>query len=331
MTLPDETDIPASPGVRSKIFAPMAAVIIEQAPAAIPATWTIPATTPAPKTKRHSGRLILAACAVVLAICGGLAAMEYTAAAPAMRGAEVPAREAAPATSQSAAQALVTPMSAEMASATALPARAEAAAAVPIEAEMVAKPAPTVAAASAVDPEPAALPVITTPPADPATLASDASAPPSDIVPQTASDTAGVPTASLPAPVAAPASAVLSPPDIPVADAPLTSPAADSRPASDDRITPEVMAVLLTRGNALLTDGDVVAARLMYERAARSASAEAAIALGMTYDPRFLAQIGARGVAADTQRAVEWYRRASILGDPQATLLLTQLTAASRK
>jgi hypothetical protein len=94
-------------------------------------------------------------------------------------------------------------------------------------------------------------------------------------------------------------------------------------------ISPEIVAVLLARGDALLATGDIVAARLMYERVAESNSATAAVALGMTYDPRFLAQIGVRGIAADPQRATIWYRRASALGSIVATRLLTRLEAGA--
>jgi TPR repeat protein len=98
----------------------------------------------------------------------------------------------------------------------------------------------------------------------------------------------------------------------------------DSQPLS-----PSVVAVLLARGNELLATGDVVAARLMYERAARSYSGPAAIAMGMTYDPRFLAQIGAQGIAPDPQRAAIWYRHAADLGSAEAAQLLAQLPTAS--
>lgn len=88
------------------------------------------------------------------------------------------------------------------------------------------------------------------------------------------------------------------------------------------------MAILLARGNELLATGDIAAARLMYERAAGSGSGQAAIYLGMTYDPRFLVRIGAQGIAPDPQRASFWYRRASDLGSAEGAQLLSQLTTA---
>ena len=71
--------------------------------------------------------------------------------------------------------------------------------------------------------------------------------------------------------------------------------------------------------------GDVGAARLLYERAAASNSGAAAVAMGMTYDPRFLAQIGAQGIAPNPQTAIVWYWRASDLGSAEGARLLTQL------
>jgi TPR repeat protein len=94
-------------------------------------------------------------------------------------------------------------------------------------------------------------------------------------------------------------------------------------------LSPSVVAILLTRGNALLATGDVAAARLMYEHAARSYSGPAAIAMGMTYDPRFLAQIGAQGIAPDPQRAAIWYRHAADLGSAEGAQLLAQLPTAN--
>jgi TPR repeat protein len=92
-----------------------------------------------------------------------------------------------------------------------------------------------------------------------------------------------------------------------------------------------VVAVLITRGDQLLVTGDFTAARLMYQRAAMSKSAQGAIALGMTYDPRFLAQIGARGIAAEPHQAIAWYKRASDLGSPDGARLEAQLMTATTK
>ena len=88
--------------------------------------------------------------------------------------------------------------------------------------------------------------------------------------------------------------------------------------------------VLLARGDALLATGDVVAARLMYERAAAGGSSRAAIAAGMTHDPDFLVQHGVRGILPDPHAAAGWYRRAADLGDVAAAGLLARLGPAGR-
>ena len=93
-------------------------------------------------------------------------------------------------------------------------------------------------------------------------------------------------------------------------------------------VSPGIVAMLLDRGNALLATGDLSAARAMYERAADADSGQAAAALGMTYDPRFLAQIGVQGMEPDPKRAIAWYQRASGLGSAEGQRLLIQLQTA---
>jgi TPR repeat protein len=60
---------------------------------------------------------------------------------------------------------------------------------------------------------------------------------------------------------------------------------------------------------------DISAARLLYERAATAGDGRAAAALARTYDPAFLAEVGAHGIAADASLALAWYRKAASLGD----------------
>jgi len=54
------------------------------------------------------------------------------------------------------------------------------------------------------------------------------------------------------------------------------------------------IAALVARGDALLSTGDIVSARLFYERAADRGDGGAALRLGATFDPGFLARITAR-------------------------------------
>ena len=66
----------------------------------------------------------------------------------------------------------------------------------------------------------------------------------------------------------------------------------------------------MTRGDAFLSAGDIVSARLFYERAADGGDSAAALRLGATFDPDFLAQTSIRGAPSDPAQASSWYRRA---------------------
>jgi TPR repeat protein len=74
------------------------------------------------------------------------------------------------------------------------------------------------------------------------------------------------------------------------------------------------LSVLLARGDAMLALGDVVTARLFYQRAATLGSARAAMAAGKTYDSAFLASIDATGIIPDRAAADFWYRKGAALG-----------------
>jgi TPR repeat protein len=74
--------------------------------------------------------------------------------------------------------------------------------------------------------------------------------------------------------------------------------------------------------------GDVLAARLLYQRAAALGSARGATAVGKTYDPAILAAIGASGVTADRAAAAVWYRGGAALGDQDGARRLAGLAAA---
>jgi hypothetical protein len=86
-----------------------------------------------------------------------------------------------------------------------------------------------------------------------------------------------------------------------------------------------MIGLLLRRGDASLADGDIIAARLMYERAAGFGSATAATSAGKTYDIDFLLGAGARGIQPDQTAAAAWFRKAAALGDPEAAALLARI------
>jgi TPR repeat protein len=81
----------------------------------------------------------------------------------------------------------------------------------------------------------------------------------------------------------------------------------------------------MTRGDAFLSAGDIVSARLFYERAADGGDGGAALRLGATFDLGFLGRTGVRGALGDPARASSWYRRALDLGNPAARERLKNL------
>jgi hypothetical protein len=82
---------------------------------------------------------------------------------------------------------------------------------------------------------------------------------------------------------------------------------------------------LIRRGKNLLNDGDFAAARVLFERAANAGSAEAALALGSTYDPNVIKRLGAIMVKPDIENARKWYQLAAARGSAAATLQLANL------
>ena len=101
--------------------------------------------------------------------------------------------------------------------------------------------------------------------------------------------------------------------------------AAPTAAPAEVHLTPQEVAALLARGDALLANGDIASARLCYERAADGGNAQAAVRLGESYDPAFLAQTQLTGIRADKNAAARWYRRAIELGANEADTLLKSL------
>jgi TPR repeat protein len=116
----------------------------------------------------------------------------------------------------------------------------------------------------------------------------------------------------------------------PASAAPVVAAAYESRPterAPERPAASQDLAALLARGDAMLELGDVVAARLFYQRAASLGSARGATALGKTYDPVFLAAVQATGITADRKLAAGWYRKGAALGDAEGSRRLAVLMA----
>jgi hypothetical protein len=141
------------------------------------------------------------------------------------------------------------------------------------------------------------------------------------------------PTAALPVATEQPSVPPAPPAAATVAAVPLPAPlpsAVSAAPASSV-VSPVEIAGLLHRGDELVATGDIAAARLFFRRAVDEGSSRAATALGKTYDPAFLKQIGVRGGGVDAAKAAEWYRRASESGDAEATARLKALRVGTAR
>ena len=84
----------------------------------------------------------------------------------------------------------------------------------------------------------------------------------------------------------------------------------------------EEIGTLIKRGHTFLKDDDFAAARPLFERAADAGSAEAALALGSTYDPLVIKRLGAIAVKPDIENARKWYQIAADRGSAAAKLQL---------
>jgi hypothetical protein len=94
-----------------------------------------------------------------------------------------------------------------------------------------------------------------------------------------------------------------------------------SEPPAVIQLDPDAIATL----ERFLKDGDILSARLLLKRAASAGNAQAALELGMTFDPAFLAERGVVGFAPDVAQARGWYERAAELGSIEASRFLERL------
>jgi hypothetical protein len=99
-----------------------------------------------------------------------------------------------------------------------------------------------------------------------------------------------------------------------------------SAPALQRQLDGEEIILLLKRGKDLIATGDLAAARLVLQRAADANHAEAALALGATYDPLVLRELKVYGFTPDAAMARVWYEKAIELGSPAAPRRLEMLT-----
>jgi TPR repeat protein len=86
------------------------------------------------------------------------------------------------------------------------------------------------------------------------------------------------------------------------------------------------IALMMKSGAALLTNGDISGARLMYQRLAKEGEAMAALALAETYDPLVLGKSNITGgMTPDVALAQSWYEKAKSLGSTTAPGRLERL------
>ena len=85
-------------------------------------------------------------------------------------------------------------------------------------------------------------------------------------------------------------------------------------------------AMLFEKANKMLKEGDVTAARAIFEYLADKGDAGAAIAMGETYDPIILSRMFIKGLRPDKTKAESWYQKARDLGGLQAEARLQALS-----
>jgi hypothetical protein len=90
-------------------------------------------------------------------------------------------------------------------------------------------------------------------------------------------------------------------------------------------LDPNEIKLLMNQGQQFIAAGDVVTARNVFQRAAEAGDADAAVALGATYDPIAFAKLGVAGLRADVEKARTWYQKAESLGSAEATRRLAIL------
>jgi hypothetical protein len=83
--------------------------------------------------------------------------------------------------------------------------------------------------------------------------------------------------------------------------------------------------LLMKQGEQIMASGDLVTARIAFQRAWETGDADAAVALGATYDPIALANLGVAGLSANVEKARMWYQKAESLGSTEATRRLAIL------
>jgi hypothetical protein len=92
------------------------------------------------------------------------------------------------------------------------------------------------------------------------------------------------------------------------------------------RLDTSTIAAKMRTGVELMTYGEVVKARMMFQRVAEAGQGDGAFALAETYDPVVLGALRLRGeIMPDLALAHTWYERARDLGSPNARDRISRL------
>jgi hypothetical protein len=127
---------------------------------------------------------------------------------------------------------------------------------------------------------------------------------------------------------ASPAAAEVAPALVPQPIA--APPSSDAEPPVSLSLASDEIAMLLKRGKDAFSTGDLASARLLLRRAVEAGSAEAALALGATFDPLVIRRLGAIGATPDAAQARQWYQKAVALGSTTASQPLATLEASAQ-
>lgn len=92
-------------------------------------------------------------------------------------------------------------------------------------------------------------------------------------------------------------------------------------------LRPSTPAALVEKGERLLRQGNVSAARPLLRRAAEAGSADAAFDLAKSFDPSFVPNGNPAGATADPAEAARWYKRALKLGRKDAAADIERVTS----
>ncbi len=165
------------------------------------------------------------------------------------------------------------------------------------------------------------------PPSEPAPAPQTASSDPPVVAPPQHDDRATSPQSEISSPHSKASQPARSSEGETVATLQPAEPGAQLPPASKatHALDPEEIKLFMQQGEQFIAAGDVVTARIVFQRAAEAGDANAAMALGATYDPTVLAKLGVAGLGADVEKARTWYQKAERLGSTEATRRLAIL------